>query len=204
MAALRVLPYGRITLSRQPAEPANSKHEARQPCWSRMRRALAASASPPRTGRGWPRVPPGRGLPQRPGPDPLMPASPGSPYTAATNRVHPRHRAQLHHSRSRNSQGIFPGPKARSQDDSDRTCCHAPDRARLRFSGALLGASVVERELGQEVRAGQDAVFLGPESSSYLPRTVPNLPDDTPATGTPGGILLFVRRCWCLRDGGEW
>ena len=31
-----------MTLSRQPAEPANSKHEARQPSWSRMRRALAS------------------------------------------------------------------------------------------------------------------------------------------------------------------
>jgi len=40
-----------------------------------------------------------------------MPASPGSPYTAATNRVHPRHRAQLHHSRSRNAKKSFPGPR---------------------------------------------------------------------------------------------
>ena len=88
-----------------------------------------ASASPRRTGRGWPPVPLGRGLPQRPGPDPLMPASPGSPYTAATNRVHRRrHRAQLHHNRSRNSWESCPGTKARSQDDSDRTYCHAADR----------------------------------------------------------------------------
>src|SRR5690242_3579028 len=40
-----------------------------------------------------------------------MPASPGSPYTVATNRVHPRHRAQLHHSRSRNDKKSFPGPR---------------------------------------------------------------------------------------------
>jgi DHA1 family inner membrane transport protein len=44
-----------------------------------------ASASPRRSGRSWPPVPLGHGLPQRPGPDPPMPASPGSPYTAATN-----------------------------------------------------------------------------------------------------------------------
>ena len=92
---------------------------------------MSARSSPrgrtrcPWSWRGWPPVPPGRGLPQRPGPNPLMPASPDSPYTAATNRVHPRHRAQLHHSRSRNSLESFPGTKARSQDDSDRTHCHA-------------------------------------------------------------------------------
>jgi len=120
-----------------------------------------ASAAPPRTGRGWHPVPPGRGLPQRPGPDPLMPASPGSPYTAATNRVHPRHRAQLHHSRSRSSLGSCPGSKARFQDDSDRTHCHAADRVLIgrRDAGtpSIVHAARAHRPLAVKLIAGRGA-----------------------------------------------
>jgi len=108
------------------AKPASQKHDARQPSWSRMRRALASirfsPADRPRlasrparsrtTSTIWTKSPDASfsrfALYRCDQSRPSSPPSTGTPQPISK------------------LPGVLPGgPKARSQDDSDRTHCHA-------------------------------------------------------------------------------
>jgi hypothetical protein len=114
-----------------------------------------AFASPRRTARGRPPVPPVRGPPRRLGPFLLIPASPYSLYSAATTGVpRRRHRPRTVTSPpiSPSTPGSVPRDQARFQHDSDRAyCCAARCCARTAGSGVRSGLgsrSVVTAPLG--------------------------------------------------------
>lgn len=131
------------------------------------------------------------GLPQPPGPEPgpLIPASPYSPYNAATKGVR-RHRAPSLHSRSQGSPGVVPREQTRSQDDGDRTYCRAADRA-WRFSPC------------SAIRPSNPP---GPSACSHPPARGPGPPaPHRPEPSSRSGCRpWWVRSRWATHEGWPW